>query len=72
MPEATQAVSDCVRRPEGNVVFCQELDDGILVCLPHPEERIQGTWSAAYLHLKHKTNKPEDIIHANIYTYFIF
>lgn len=54
MSEAAAAMSDYAGRPEDNVVFCQELDGNSSVCLLHPEERTQGTWSAVSLQLRHK------------------
>lgn len=52
MPEAAAAVNNYAGRPEDNVVFSQELDGNSSVCLLHPKEHIQGTWSAVSLHLR--------------------
>ena len=55
MLEAAAVMSGYSGTPEDNAVFSQELDGNSTVCLPHPEERTQGTWSAASLHLIQRT-----------------
>lgn len=59
--EAAASTSDNAGRPEDNVVFCQQLDGNSSVCLLHPEERTQVTWSAASLHLRHRTYMHENM-----------
>lgn len=55
MPEAATVMSDYAGRPEDNVVFSLELDGNTSVCPLHPGECTQGTRSAVFLHLRHRT-----------------
>lgn len=51
MPEAAAVTYGYTGRPEDNEVFSQLLDGNSSVCLLHPEELAQGTWTAVSLHL---------------------